>query len=97
MIHLASDFRKLTKLAEIYHRIAHTKNDFLYSMSHWENNKQLIDATLNKMQSSAEQGSTRLYLSKDDPFWVSPQIHNFFIQSGFKIEGNSIHWNEELR
>jgi hypothetical protein len=89
---IASDFVKLTKLANINHVIATKMNTHINSNYVWKNNTHLIFSVVRKIQNSAEQGNARIYLPKNDPFWHSPDIHEFFVINGFKIDDVSIGW-----
>lgn len=97
MLHLASDFKKLSKLSQITVGLHNATLMHVHSIERWERNQSTILSTLTKITESAEQGSTRLYLRSDDIFLKTPAVHDFFTNSGFRIFQNSIDWSDELK
>ena len=97
MIRLASDFRKLARLSELKLDIQNRTKviEYMQSIEQWEKNKHVIVATLKKIHNSSEHGCSRLYLHTNDPFLKTPEIHDFFLYSGFQIDGNSIDWSTD--
>ena len=90
-----SDFKnvlQITKIPELTVRIHNTTLTYLQSM---EKQNQVILETLQKITKASERGHTQAYLLENDLFWVTPEVHYFFTNSGFRILTNAIDWSPE--
>ena len=93
MIRYAADFRKLAKLSEIRIRTPNETIACINSVNHWKPHMQYIVTTLRKITDVAEQGRTKLYVCDTEPLMKTPEIREFFTNSGFTVDNNSIDWS----
>ena len=94
MIYLASEFRTLAKISQVRTKLISNANNYTRFTSMYESQKYILDSILYRIHLSAENGSMRIYLNADDPFWKAPELQKFFVQNGFSVDENSIQWTE---
>jgi len=92
MIRLASDFRKVAKIAQITCGAENKTLQHIHSVRYWKEHQHVIQRTLSQIRDKADQGCYRVYLPEDDVLWRTQEVHDFFIKSGFSFDCHSIHW-----
>ena len=95
MMYRASDFYKLAKLSEVYIRVQPKNCLYQKTIKRFESHKHLIDKTLLSIQTSAESGGMCVYIPEYAPFWKTPEIHDFFRQSGYTLDKCTIRWGDK--